>query len=749
MPVGNNPSVVQFKRVGPPESEDNRMFADGMAASEELEEVEKIDPEAAHIRKIERRVEGPEDFKTEMSRWQDMREYVHTDAMLLDEEDAIGTNFIYRNQDALMALIAPKDPAPRVLPRKWLPPMGTEGVPVSYPPDVLTYGKTHEILLDRQQEQAGLPLIVEGAAQDAITLPMAWIKMRLQEDFQLDPVGYGRHNDQLDTLKRYERLRRDFDEGVFTESMAEFNELKQLNNMIKAFVLDDMEAKIAEAEQLLYDDATGAPVLDDNDQPVYTGAEDIQAQIDALMADPDQLIELSQLPEIAHYVGYTFQQVDPEDIRWDWNIRRPEDLRFAQWMAHRVWMTESAIREKWPVKEEDLRTAARFSQDGYSITLKDSADDDPELGGKDEEERNRGYGETEDEQRRGETLAVWEYWDRVQGRVFRFVQGTGKFLDSYVPVALPSRFFPFFLVTYNRATGRLWGVCDTDLQAPLQDESNRTRTWQREAQKSAHPRWMVTRGLLRPSEKRRFEEALPYSLTEVERADEIQKAVFPIVPPEYNPALYDRSATIMEMQQMAGIPNAALGAGNPGMTATSDAITNQQLGNQIGRRQRVLERLYKDIYQAMMEINAQVLPEANVAEIVGPGYVWPPLDRQQILTNFVLEIESTLDDVQTRQQELKAWLDLSQITQNMGLPLHPVPITKKLMELMGVRDNLGTYMDVMAMLPGGGMGQAAGGGAGSAPTPPEAQGGFGSAGGAPPGEGMDGPPSPESVPGPA
>lgn len=737
--------VVQFKSP-PPETEDNRTFRDGA----DPDDANLACDEAALIQKIERRVEGPEDFKSEMSRWQELRNYVHTDAMLLDEEDAVGTNFLYRHQDALMALITPKDPAPRVLPRKWLPPMGAEGAPISYPPEVLQYAKTHEIILDRQQQQSHLDRVIEGAAQDAVTLPMAWVKMRMQEDFHLDPVGYGRHNDQLDSLKRYERLRMDFDAGVFTDRSAEFRELQQLSDTIKAFILEGMQAQIAETQELQFDEVTARPLLDDADQPVYSGAEDIQAEVDALLANPEALVDISQLPEIAHYIGFTFQQVDPEDIRWDWNIRRPEDLCYARWMAHRVWMTEADIREKWKVAPEELRTAARFTHDGYSITLKDSADDDPEYGGKDEEERERGFGETDDDQRRGETMAVWEYWDKVQGRVMRFVQGTGKFLDSYVPVAAPRRFFPFFLVSFNRATGRLWGVCDTDLQAPLQDESNRMRTWQREAQRNAHPRWMIAKGLLRPSEKRRFEDALPYSLTEVERAEDVAKGVFPIVPPDYNPALYDRTATIMEMQQMAGIPNAALGAGNPGLTATSDAISNQQMGNQIGRRQRVLERLYQDIYQAMMEMNAQVLPEENVAEIVGPGYVWPSLNKQQVLGAFFVEVESTLDDVQTRMQELKAWLDLSQIATSMGLPLHPIPVTKKLMELMGVRDNLGTFMNVMAMLPDGGMGQSSAGG-GSAPAPassPDAQGGRGVEGGAPAGEGLDGPPLPEGVPGP-
>ncbi len=730
-----------------------------------------VDQEAALIRKIERRIELPDDLKREVGRWEDLRQYVHTTAMLLDDDEAVGTNFIYRNQGALMTLIAPKDPAPRVLPREMIPasdasagsgnplldlmnPMAPGRLPLDISSEHVGYAKTHELLLERQQARSGLVDIIEGAAQDAITLPIAWVKMRLQEDFTLDPVGYGRNNDQLDTLKRFERLRRDYDDGRFTDRSPEFEELSTLNSTIRAFVLDALQARMEDAQQLLLDEA-GQPVLDDQDEPVYTGAEDIQEQISAIMEDPSVLVEVSELPEVAHYIGYTFQQVDPEDIRWDWNIRRPEDLRYARWMAHRAWMTEADIKEKWGVTSDDLRTAARFSQDGYEVTMKDSADSDPEYGGKDPEEWSRGSGTAseDDDTRRGETLAVWEYWDRVQGRVFRFVQGTGKLLDKYVPTALPSRFYPFFPISYNRVTGRFLGICDTDMQAPLQDESNRQRTWKREAQKSAHPRWMIAKGLLRPGEKQRFEEALPYSLTEAERAEDLAKSIFPIIPPDYNPALYDRTDTILEMQQMAGIPAAALGAGNAGMTATSDSIANQQMGNQTGRRREALKKVYREIYQAMMEINAQVLPAANVTEIVGAGAVWPEFDRQSILSNFIVEVEATLDSVQERGNELKAWLDFTTIAQAMGLPLDPIPVAKKLLQLMGLRVNLGSYISIPALMAMLGAGQApgpAGAGGGKQPNAaPRDQGGFGAAGGAPAGKGFSAPPAgPESIPGP-
>lgn len=721
--------------------------------AENAREIERKASIAAQILKYEERIEAPEDVKAEMETWEETRRYVHTDAMLLDEEDAVGTNFVLRNQHVAVSLIRPEAPAPRILPRRWMPPPESANKPLQYPPTLLAYAKTHEIIVEFQQRKGGLVDIVNGMIQDAITLPIAWLKMRLQEDFEKDPLGYGRNNDQLDLLKRYQRLKRDFDEGLFDNTCDRYAEMVDAGKTIRAFVLMDMRARMEEESEPMMKD--GMPVLDERGEEVRIGAGDLQARIRALLADPEALLEVSDLPEVAHYVGYCWQQVDPEDLRYDWNIRRPEDLRYARWMAHRVWMTPADIREKWGVKDADIENAKRFGDDGNDTPAKRAGNgEDPEYAGKDDSERNREPGSSvEDEDGRGDTLAVWEYWDRVQGRVYRWVQGCDFFLDNFVPVALSSRFFPFFPLIFNRVTGKLTGPSDTDLQRPLQDESNRMRTWQREAQKSAHPRWMVTKGLLRPSEKQRFEQALPYSLTEAERADELAKNIFPIIPPDYNPALYDRSPTVMEMQQMAGIPAAALGAGNVGMTATSDAITNQSMSKQTRERRRAVKALYAAVYEAMIEINAQILPEANVFQIAGVGGVWPEINRQQILTFFVVEAQAVLDDDEERAKQLSAWVNLATIAKQMGLPLDPIPVTKELLELMGIRDNIGRFLSVPALMQSMGVpavaGAApAGGPPGSPPgleAEPTAQGAQGAAGGSP-GGGMTAPPAPESIP---
>lgn len=720
------------------------------------------------ISKLQDRIYPPEDIRCEIDRWESMRSYVHTDAMLMDEDDAVGTNYILRTQQAALANIAPVDLAPIFKPRRYMGVLDqNKRNGLVYPPDFTAYAKTHEILADFQATEGGLQAVLHGAAQDAMTLPVSWIKMYDQDDPARTPVGQVRNNDQLDMIARYTRLKNQFDDDLFTKQAAEYEEMRALRDDLKNFITDKIERIVEQEGEVQIDPATGEAVLDEQGEPKIIGAESFQEKLTAIQENPEMLIEVSDLPEIAIWHGFTFEAIDPEDVRWDWNVRRPEDLNGARWMAHRVWLTPDEIREKWPEFDEDELMTVMHTQTGDEKNLRgrfSGSNKDPEYGSKQDEERDRDVAASSDDHAgRGDTLAVWEYWDRVEGRVRQWVQGASTFLDEYTPDVLPSRFFPFYAVMLDRVTGKFLPPSDTELQESLQDEINRNRTWANEAKKGAHPRWLIARGLLRPGEKELVEQAFPWSMTEVEKAQDIASSVFQLTPSAYNPALYDHNSARLELQQMGGVPAAALGAGAGTGLATDSAIANEQTQNQQARRQAALLAVASAIYRSMAEINAQLLDEGEVQDIVGPGAVWfDDLDRQTILTRFNIEAGATFDDANTRLQELAVWEKIIAMQAQGGLPLDPIAIGTKILELAGVRENLATYLDLNALqqiVQQGGLppeqaealGAPAGGPQASTPAPaaaPAAQGGFGAEGGAPAGQGFEQTPTVESLPGP-
>lgn len=687
---------------------------------------------AAEIARLCELLRPPHPVQEALDRIEASRQYLHTDAMLLDEEDAVGTNFALRFQYAMLATVAPQDPRPRIRPPRFLPPLEAAGQPATYPALLVQHAQTHEVILEYQQRQCALDEIMLGAIQDAFTGPMSIVKLRWQEDHTRDGLGYARFNDQQDAIAEWQYLSR-----VENPSPATRQRLKELEATVAAAEIAVIEADLAAnpppPPEVTIDPATGLAAM-------VQVADPRVERLNALRAGG----AAPELPEVAIYRGWIAQQIRPEDFRWDWQVTRPEDLRFCRWQAHRVWMTRDEIGRTFNLSEADFPAYAGTG-DAAGRVVPASSDPGPgPLGW--------GGAENPEEERdsREHYFAVWEHWDRITGLVSVFVEGGRNFLRQSTPSATGARFFPFFAFGFNRVTGRVMGPSDTDFVQPLQDEINTLRTHEREARKSSYPRFVVKKGLFLDGEKQRFEEALPFSMTEATNAEDLARSIFPIIPAQFSPAAYDTSKALLDLQTMVGMPLAATGVAGGARLATEAAIAREGMNSQSDQRGLTIRRTYRDMYQYMAQVNAQVLTPVDAQRIAGAGAVWPQLDRQEILAGFSLDVECTLSDATERRKQLEDWMTVAGIAGQMGLPLNPIEITKEVLSLMGKRVDLERFVVdpmTLAAMQASGMGAPRNGGAANQPSrrDPEDQGPQGRRGGQR--GGMQKPPAPESVPG--
>ena len=676
------------------------------------------------ITEFESLLRFPEDIKARIDDFEKMRQYVHTDAMLLDTETAVGANFVLRGQYAVLAQIAPRDPQPVARPYR--------AVGDLYTLDLVRYAETHEALVLRQQYESRLKQVIDGALQDAQTVPFVWIKARFQSNPNLDENGYSRHNDQQDTLARYQWLKA---KDHIIAGSAEERELRDLEVTVRQIVMtqlsEDLTANppppaVDEAGQPMMSPLTGEPLLEPDER---------MNRLAVLREGAGA--ELEDLPEVGVYKGWVFEQVDAEDMRWDWSIRRYEDLYAARWMAHRVFMFPQEALEKFGLSEDELGAQATlFDAQGKVVIDASAAADD-----------HKRTGDVESSGM-GRRIAVWELHHRVLGKTFVWVQGMDQFAMEYVSPARGRAFFPFFLVqVQSRVTGSFVGRSPTELQIPLQDELNMLRTHGLSARKSAHPKYVITKNALSAREKDQLEQALPYSVTELERASEIQQHLKELIPANYNPLLYDRSDTFLDWQAMAGLPMAAIGGVGAAKLATEAAIANEQMGEQADLRGALIQLLYADIYAWMMQVNAQMFDTEEVKAKVGQGAVWPEFEsRTALLDNFAVEVQSELSGRAAKAKALENWTTVVTAAQTLGAPLNPIAVMADLLKIVGVRRGLDAYLmapDQAAGLAAVGIaGQA--GGAANTPSAggPEDQGAEGEGGGRPQ---MDTPPPPEKV----
>jgi len=592
----------------------------------------------------------PEDTKKIYNRMEDLRQYIHTDAMNIKDVDTVAVNYVLRNQHAVLSHLVTDDPSIAVSPKVMLPYNSLDGI--------VEFSDTSEVLGNRLADMGKMGETLNGLFQDSMTLPIGWLKLNWQEDWEKDPIG-GRHFDRMDQLlAQRQALKTRKKAGEFTDDSAEQE------------ILDDIEdAILFERAKTLREDLISTPpidpIIDDNGIAIQDPRLDQLEEIENGDVDIEDQI-------IPHYKGFTFDSVDPEDIRWDWNIRRPEFMMESNWMSHRAWMSRDQIISKFGLDSEQVRKL------GGPEDI-----DDPETGNH-RAQQTRTQDNTMVDIQRNNLMEVWEIWYKPNKTVYVWSEHYPDFLDKYQPEATSSRWFPFHQLTYNRVTGRVLGVSDLELQWPLQEEYNELRTHDREARNASYPRYIINSNLLDPKEKAKLEQALPFSVTELRNADKINDSFHELNPVKYDPNKYGIGIqrTRTDMEAMAGLPASALGNTNGGGLATEVAFAGQQMDVQLEKRRQIINKFMTDIFVSMLEIAYQAMTDEEIMALVGSN-AFIPADYQHYLA--MIDVKAGVDGPPDAKEMMSFLTQSINIAAGLGLVLNGPEIFKMLLDNSGLR----------------------------------------------------------------
>lgn len=687
------------------------------------------------------------------------RKYVNNDCMVLDAQDAVGTNHILRNQYTLMALLNSREADIRVevdealwepVPEFATDPMtgapmldpvtGQPAIigelPGEAPPELVKLARTDDILGRKLLRESRFRHQLAGAIQDVETNAIMFVKVNQQQDLKRDPIGNLRFNDQQDNFALFTFMQAQIASGDIkpgTSEMARFTALsKTVGEYLAAQIRADMQANPLPPTEVV-DPLTGLPAIDTLGQPILQPTPDPREQqaagLEAGTIQPD----VSQVPEVASWIGLPIDIVQPEDIRFDWTITRPEDFWRSNRIQHRVYMDrdEAAAKYKLTPEEAKLLPTATASQNTSTMGNGDPSARDEQLGDK----------------QIGSKVELWECWDRPLNYVCVYAKGFKKFLAKYTPRVVWRHWFPFLPFLFNRVTGRLVGVSSTTLQRPAQEEINLMRTLDRHAKKASFPRILVKKGVFSRGEARKYKNAMPYEVIELDMPDELNAAVKETAMAPYNPMLTDSSRAEMDLQRMAGVSLVAGGTVGVSKSATETATAQAGTDSNADYRRGIIEDLYIDVTTCLLDMAHTVFPEANVKALVGPGAFWPPMDRETMWRNLAVRIRAgSTGKPQTkeRQEELIA---LSQMASAFGLVAKGPEIMDEIAREMGRYDGISRFFEkpALAPMPGApGAPKMNGGGGGPPKSPPapgsqQGQGGGGS-------EPMSSAPKPESIP---
>ncbi len=689
---------------------------------------------------------------TFLQRWYEQfqfdRVYVNEECLLIDDVDVVSTNYILRNQYVLLANLYARDPV-----IAWRP----GPIIGDHPPLLHQFGKTLDIFCAKMAEEMEMRRLLRGGIQDASTVGWQVFKLNPQEDPKIDPLGARRQNDQLDNIARYQWLKKRMVAQHYTPDDALAQEIADLEKVVVKYLQDQLQADLINnpvAQVPIIDPMTGMPAMD----PI-TGEPLTQQDMDDPRLARAQMLEQGQIPqdyepgEIARYMGFNLDPIQAEDFRFDWTVPSPERMYEANWIAHRVYMTYDDFGSKFNVTPEEIGQIVLYGEDGKSLG-KDrrwSRAGPTASGGNDTAEGPSDRASLETPGNMGR-CAVWEMWHKGQGRVYVWVEGMQRFLRNECPTIVGRRWYPFYILPFNRVTGRVIPLSDTLLTKQLQDELNRRRTLEAEAQKAAFPRIFIKRGVLLKGEKETIENSNPYQVIELDAPDDVRKAFAETAPLPFNPDLYRRDETRIELEMMSGISRNA--AGTPiGDLATTAAVANEQMGVQMDFRRGLLDELIYDILYDVAYMGIQFIPEENWKKICGPGAYVPLLERETFLRQLKLEVRAGSTGRPDADKMLATMEKFANVATALGLPIDGEPLLEDIMYEMGKHDWKRYLLTPEKMMQRAAMGLPPMGMAMPGAVGPTAPRGNAAQPQPTPGEGSPtmaerGPPSPDSVPGP-
>lgn len=650
--------------------------------AEEVPDPNYVDPaEEEAIARMEASMSRPSSLKDVLQGMDSNRRYIHTTAQMPEVPGGVSSNYLLRYQSIHMAQLFARDPEVRARVRKKMGLMSETTKKM-----LVDFGKTTELLVEAFTNDAGLRSIVSGAIQEADTTAAIIIKRRWCEDLTRDPVGTTRLTDLQVMIAEVRRLlekRQKLGESVFDEG-PEGLKLRQMSDDIQTTLNEEAwrEAAYPSATmEAVADPTTGQMTV--QEMPISYPVENDPRKF-KWTADLPTPEELDAIPQLRRF---EFDIVYMEDFGVDPAIVQPEKFYSAGFMWHVSWMTEPEIRRAFSLDPEcDLIGGMASAPESSTAWLNS--------GFFETDASDMGAREGLDDVMKGERYAVVEYHDALTRRVYHWIRGSRRMLRNELATATSKRFFPFYMLQFNRVSGRLIGVSNVDLGRSLQDEINLARTWKRQAKRGAYNRYVAENGLFDPQEMQKLEECPPEGVITTQKAVADIKSKMMTITGSYNAEVHDVTEEKSELGTMMGAANTSVGITQDGSdSATEAALANQGQDVLTAYHRWILEtQVLTPIYQDCAEVLVQALPEENAKAIAGPGAVWPALNREQLWQNLTLEVEGGSTAMPNVVQE-KANLEwMAGIIASTGGMPNPVVFATKAAQIIGWKEEVEQFL---------------------------------------------------------
>lgn len=435
--------------------------------------------------------------------------------------------------------------------------------------DNKAFAETLELVVSRmfsdsKLKRRGLPWV-----QSALTIAVGWLKGSWQERKGVDPLVKQQIADLQDNVNRVVALRQKMEESTGTELEAEQAELERQLTALESQV-ERVIARGFAVDFVAAEDITVAPGVD-----------------------------------IANYLD-------------------------APWIDHRIPMPfdDALATFKLDANDPKVKKAKRYrerkpvmGEDESALIDNVEASDADRFISSDAPDGNSGDADCAED-----FLMAHETWDRDANCILTWIEGMDCWARKpYAPPAT-ERFYGFFLLAFGDVDGQRHPQSLTSRSAKLVDEYNRIGSAEREHRRRVMPKSIFLKGMVGDDSVRAVVDGTTAEMVGIEVTvanPDLRSLFVPLQYPALDPALYDRSRIVNEIERVWGVQEALAGGVSVDKTATEAQIQQTGMQARTGSRRDVLEDALSEIAVYAAEVARAKMTLEDVQAIVGPDAMWP------------------------------------------------------------------------------------------------------------------------------
>lgn len=538
--------------------------------------------------------------------------------------------------------------------------------------DNKAFAETAELVISRLWAQAKIKARAKPSVRSALTIGVGWMKASWQERTGQDPLTRQRIADLRDNIAKAAKLRQDLeDQGGMPQEEA------------------GLVGRVVEGVKSIASRAFGS-----GDTKQQETLADYEAQLAALESQAERVIAR----------GFAIDFVNGEDITVapGFEITRYLD---APWMDHRIPMPVDDIVAEFKLTKEQAAKVHRYKYRKPVMQKDESPLAAQNIEARDADPFEDGTGEDG-----GEWGMVHETWDRDANLVRTWVEGLPTWARPSMAPTATSRFYGFFLLAYGEIDGQRHPQSLVSRSAKLVDEYNRIGSAEREHRARVKPKMMFRKGQINGDETMRIVNGETAEYVGVETTQPntpLSDLFYAVQYPQIDPALYDRSRIVAELERLWGIQEALSGGITVDKTATEASIQQSGMQARTGAQRDTLEDVLSELALFTAEIAMASLTHEDVVTMIGPDAMWPEATGPEDLARLVnVDIRAGSSGKPNTTAEREAWASLlpmlQQGIQRIGLLRNSTPADMADAEESLLRmtiERSGDRLDIEALLP--------------------------------------------------